>query len=248
MKEYNFDVETTTKALVEWIREWFENNGKGCNAVIGLSGGKDSSITAALCCEALGKDRVIGVLMPNGEQRDIDDAFKIAKHLGIRHYVCNINEAFKGILRQMPEDIEVSKQTTINLPPRLRMCMLYAISQSVNGRVANTCNYSEDYVGYSTKYGDAAGDFAPLGALTVHEVRAIGRYLNVPIDLVEKAPSDGLSGKTDEDNLGFTYKELDDFIRMGIVTNEEHIRLIEEKHRRNLFKLKPIEFFKYPIE
>ncbi len=241
-----FAVEKITKALVEWIRDWFENNGKGCNAVIGISGGKDSSVVAALCVEALGKDRVIGVLMPNGEQADIDCSQALVKYLGIPNYVCNIKNSVDGVLKSLEESgVEITKQTRVNLPPRIRMATLYALSQSMNGRVANTCNYSEDYVGYSTRYGDMAGDFSPLGKLTVKEVKAIGRYLNLPEFLVEKVPSDGLSGKTDEDNLGFTYAELDKYIRTGVCENAETKAKIDRLHKINDFKLKPIPTFEY---
>jgi len=211
---YQFNAKEMTERCVQWIRDWFEVNGKGCNAVLGVSGGKDSSIVAALCVEALGKDRVIGVMMPCGVQADIDMAQKLVDHLGIKSYVINIESAMKGILDEM-KDIEVSNQTIINLPPRLRMAAVYAVSQSMNGRVANTCNLSEDWVGYSTRYGDSVGDFSPLSRLTVTEVKEMGRVLGLPEELVEKVPIDGLSDKTDEDNLGFTYEMLDKYIREG---------------------------------
>ena len=205
-----FDAKQVKDQVVKWIRDWFEANGKGCNAVIGISGGKDSSTVAALCVEALGRDRVIGVTMPNGVQKDISDSMKLINHLGIRHFNVNIADTYQALMATIqeqfaPDGIEISRQTIINMPPRLRMTALYAISQSMNGRVANTCNLSEDWVGYSTRYGDAAGDCAPLGGLTVAEVIAIGKELGLPTELVEKTPSDGLSGKSDEDNLGFTY-------------------------------------------
>lgn len=241
-----FNAEKTTNEAVQWIRDWFECNGKGCNAVVGISGGKDSSIVAALCVQALGKDRVIGVLMPNGEQSDIDCAQKLVAHLGIENYTCNIKKAVDGVLESLLESgVEVSRQTTVNLPPRIRMATLYALSQSRNGRVANTCNLSEDWVGYSTRYGDAAGDFSPLGKLTVEEVKAIGKYLGLPIDLVEKVPSDGLSGKTDEDNLGFTYAVLDRYIRTGVCEDERTKARIDRLHTLNEFKLKPIPCYEY---
>lgn len=221
---------------VQWIRDFFEENGKGCNAVVGISGGKDSSIVAGMCVEALGKDRVIGVLMPNGEQSDIEYAYLLVNHLGIKHYVVNIKDAVDGLLKALP-DIEISKQTITNLPPRIRMSTLYAIAQSNNGRVANTCNLSEDWVGYSTRYGDAAGDFSPLSHITVTELKEIGKLLNLPLELVNKVPTDGLCGKTDEDNLGFTYAVLDRYIRTGEIDNEETKKLIDKKHIANLFKL-----------
>ena len=241
-----FQVEKTTEALILWIRDWFERNGKDCKAVIGISGGKDSSVVASLCVEALGKERVVGVLMPNGEQPDIDCSMQLVQHLDIPYYVCNIRQAVQGVLNSMHEaGIEPSRQTLINLPPRIRMSTLYALSQAVNGRVANTCNLSEDYVGYSTRYGDMAGDFSPLGKLTVQEVKAIGRYLKLPENLVEKVPSDGLTSRTDEDNLGFTYKALDRYIREGVCEDEQTKQRIEYLHKANLFKLQPLPSFPY---
>ena len=227
---------------VAWIRKFFEENGRGCNAVIGISGGKDSSVVAALCAEALGKDRVVGVLMPCGEQKDIDMAELLVSHLGIRSYTVNIKDAVEAIRREIP--IELSDQSRINLPPRVRMATLYAVSQSVNGRVANTCNLSEDWVGYSTRYGDAAGDFSPCSGLTVAEVKEIGGLLGLPAVLVDKVPSDGLCGKTDEDNLGFTYAELDRYIRTGEMPEGEKKDRIDRLHKRNLFKLQLMPAFK----
>ena len=232
-----FDVKKVTEECVQWIRDFFDNNGQGCNAVIGVSGGKDSSVVAALCVEALGKDRVIGVLMPNGEQQDIDMAKLLVKHLGIKSYEVNVKEAIDGVKNAISGELELSNQSVVNLPPRIRMATLYAVSQSCNGRVANTCNLSEDWVGYSTRYGDSVGDFSPCSMLTVAEVKAVGRELGLPEVLVEKVPIDGLCGKTDEDNLGFTYAELDRYIREGVIDNEEHKALIDKKHAANLFKL-----------
>lgn len=242
----NFNAEQAAKDAVQWIRDWFEQNGKGCNAVVGISGGKDSSIVAALCAEALGKERVIGVLMPNGEQPDIDCSKQLVAYLGISYYVCNVQAGVNGVLQALQDaGVEVSRQTTVNLPPRIRMSTLYALSQSNNGRVANTCNLSEDWVGYSTRYGDAAGDFAPLGKLTVQEVKAIGRYLGLPENLIEKVPSDGLTDRTDEDNLGFTYAVLDKYIRTGVCEDENTKARIDRLHALNEFKLKPIPCFEY---
>lgn len=234
-----FNVEAATEGLIKWIQDWFEKNGNGCNAVIGISGGKDSTVCAGLLVKALGKDRVIGVLMPNGEQSDINDSHRVVNFLDIKYYTINIEEAYDSILRYMSfhNDLNVTKQTTENLPPRLRMSALYAVSQSVNGRVCNTCNMSEDWVGYSTRYGDSVGDFSPLSNYTVAEVKEIGHYLGLPADLVDKVPADGLCGKSDEDNLGFTYQELDDYIRYGILPLPSKKEIIDHKHERNMFKL-----------
>jgi NAD+ synthase len=236
-----FDVKTVTQEVVEWIRNWFEQNGKGCNAVIGISGGKDSSVVAALCVEALGRDRVIGVLMPDGVQSDIQDAKDLVEFLGIRHYICNIKDATAGTLKALAEcGLEPGEQARINLPPRIRMSTLYAVSQTLNGRVANTCNLSEDWVGYSTRYGDSAGDFSPLAKLTVREVKEIGKHLGLPVCLVDKVPSDGLSGKSDEDKLGFTYATLDRYIREGVCEDAETKARIDRLNVINAFKLQVI--------
>lgn len=236
-----FDALKVKNDCVSWIRDFFEHNGNDCNAVIGISGGKDSSIAAALCVEALGKDRVIGVLMPNGEQSDIDMAQLLVKTLDIKHYIVNISDAVTSLKAAIP--LELSTQSITNLPPRIRMSTLYAISQSHNGRVVNTCNLSEDYVGYSTRYGDAAGDFSPLSHLTVTEVKEIGRLLNLPDVLVDKVPTDGLCGKTDEDNLGFLYSELDRYIRTGVIEDQVKKERIDRLHKLNLFKLELMPAF-----
>ncbi len=237
------DVKRITDECILWIRDFFEKNGNGCNAVVGISGGKDSSVVAALCVEALGADRVIGVLMPNGVQHDIDCAQKLVEHLKIKHYTVNIKETVDALKSSLPSDLALTEQTVNNIPPRVRMTTLYAISQSVNGRVANTCNLSEDWVGYSTRYGDSVGDFSPLSLLTVQEVKAIGHHLGLPYDLVEKTPIDGLCGKTDEDNLGFTYAELDRYIRTGEIDDPVKKELIDRKHNANLFKLSLMPIF-----
>lgn len=239
-----FDAEKVKNECVEWIRDFFEKNGRGCNAIVGISGGKDSSIAAALCVEALGCDRVIGVLMPQGEQHDIDMAYLLVNHLGIKHYEINIKDAVDGVLNSMPDDFEITAQTRQNLPARIRMTTLYAVSQSNNGRVCNTCNLSEDWVGYSTRYGDAAGDFSPLSFITVTELKQIGHLIGLPAELVEKTPIDGLCGKTDEENLGFTYAELDRYIRTGVIEDQSKKEIIDTKHRNNLFKLEFMPCFK----
>ena len=228
---------------VHWIRKFFEENGKGCNAVVGISGGKDSSVVAALCVEALGKDKVIGVLMPSGKQEDIDCSYKLVKHLGIKHFEINVKDSIDALKKSIREQIELSVQSVTDMPPRIRMTTLYAVSQCLNGRVANTCNLSEDYVGYATRYGDGAGDFAPISKLTVQEVKEIGRVLGLPDELVNKTPIDGLCGKTDEDNLGFTYAVLDKYIRTGEIEDKTVKEKIDRLNRLNSFKVKYMPVF-----
>ncbi len=241
-----FDAKKVKEELVLWIKNWFKENGDGCKGVLGISGGKDSSVTAALLVEALGKENVVGVMMPNGEQFDIDVSIALAKHLGIKAVTVNIKDSFSGLVSQLENSgIELSRQAEINLAPRLRMAAVYAVSQSVNGRVANTCNLSEDWVGYATRYGDGAGDFSPLSKLTVQEVKALGRELGLPEMFVEKVPIDGLCGKTDEDNLGFTYAVLDKYIRTGVCEDEKIKEKIDRMHKANLFKLQLMPVFPY---
>lgn len=239
----NFNAVEVKDKCVEWIRNFFQENGSDCNAIVGISGGKDSSVVAALCVEALGRDRVIGVLMPCGEQADIDMARKLVNVLNIRSVEINIGDAVNGVLNAIPTEITVTEQTKTNLPPRIRMATLYAVSQSMNGRVANTCNLSEDWVGYSTRYGDSAGDFSPLSRLTVTEVKAVGRVLKLPDELVDKVPIDGLCGKTDEENLGFTYEMLDKYIREGVLPEPDIKEKIDSMHKKNLFKLELMPCF-----
>lgn len=250
-----FNAKKVKDDLVQWIREWFEENGPECNAVIGISGGKDSSVVAALCVEALGKDRVVGVMMPQGYQPDIGSSIKLIEYLGISYVTADISYAVDDVLQNIDvfndaktkkyRLIELSDQTAVNLPPRIRMATLYAISQSVNGRVSNNCNLSEDWVGYSTRWGDSVGDFSPLSQLTVTEVKAVGYELGLPAELIEKVPSDGLCGKTDEDNLGFTYEVLDRYIRTGVCEDPVTKERIDRLHKKNLFKMRPIPSFNY---
>lgn len=243
-RDYTFDVEKVTKDCILWIKNWFEKNGPGCNAVIGISGGKDSTIVTKLCVEALGADRVIGVMMPNGVQKDISDSIRVCKLLGIKNYTINIEDAVNSTLNQMKEcGIEISEQTRTNLPARIRMSTLYAVSQSNNGRVSNNCNKSEDTMGYSTRYGDAAGDFSPLSELTTIEIVAIGDYLGLPYDLVHKTPIDGLNTNadgsyvTDEQSMGVSYDDIHKYVRMRNELSQETIDYISGREKKNLFKL-----------
>ncbi|MGM9814430.1 MAG: NAD(+) synthase [Candidatus Enteromonas sp.] len=234
----------TKEELIRWIKDYFDVNGPACTAVIGISGGKDSSICAALLAEALGTDRVIGVLMPNGVQADIEDSKEVVRCLGIRHAEVNIVKAYDGMISSL-KDINLSRDALINIPPRLRMATLYAVAQSLKegGRVCNTCNRSEDYIGYSTKFGDAAGDFSLLSSLLVEEVLQIGEETILPKHLIHKTPSDGLCGLSDEDKIGFTYKELDHYILTG-EASEETKKKIDRLHNMNLHKLLPMPSFK----
>jgi len=221
-----------TTDVIEWIKNYFKTT-NGRKAVIGISGGKDSTVVAALCAKALGAENVVGVLMPNGVQSDIADSELVVKTLGIESLVVNIQYAYMNLVNQINEN-HISSQAQINMPPRLRMTVLYGVAQNIGGRVANTCNLSEDTVGYSTLYGDSAGDFAPLARLTTEEIVAIGDDLGLPYELVHKTPSDGLCGKTDEDNLGCTYNEINELIRKGV--KGPNYDLIIKKYKANKFK------------
>lgn len=242
----NFNAKETLERLTAWVRTYFEENASPTTkAVIGISGGKDSSVAAAVCARALGPDRVLGVLMPQGEQSDISYSHLLVKTLGLPSVTVNIGSTVDAFFAEFQKHMELSNQAKVNTPARVRMTTLYAVAACVGGRVVNTCNLSEDWVGYSTKFGDAAGDFSPLSALTVREVKAIGKELGLPRELIEKTPSDGLSGKTDEDNLGFTYADLDRYIRgEDDLSGKPDVKAkIDRLHAMNLHKLLPMPKF-----
>lgn len=238
-----FDAKQQLPGLIDWMRQKMKEC-YGKTAVVGISGGKDSSVVAALCVEAYGRENVVGVLMPNGVQPDIDYSNGIVEFLGIRHYVFNIHGGTAGILDEMERvGIEASRQTRVNLPSRMRMATLYAIAQSVDGGIViNTSNLSEDWVGYCTIYGDSAGAFSPLGMYTTEEVIALGGQLGIPEHFLIKPPSDGLTGLTDEDNLGFTYHAVNEYIRKGIADPEIQ-KQIDAKHRSSRFKFETIPVY-----
>ena len=233
-----------SEKIVAWIQRYFEENGKGCKAVIGISGGTDSSVCAALLAKALGKENVIGVMMPNGHQHDIDVSKELIAFLGIPSYCINIEAPVKALAKDIGEALNANPNENpiyyTNTPARVRMTILYGISAMVGGRVANTCNLSEDYVGYSTKFGDAAGDFSPLSDITKTEVKQIGRELGLPAKFVEKIPEDGMSGVSDETKLGFTYAVLDRYIRTGEIDDLEVKTKIDRLHKMNLHKILPM--------
>ena len=239
-----FNAKQQLPGLLDWMRAQMKACG-GKTAVIGISGGKDSSVTAALSVAAYGRENVVGVLMPDGVQPDIDYSNGLVDVLNIRHYTFNIHGGTSGILDEMARvGIDASRQTKVNLPSRIRMATLYAIAQSEEGGIViNTSNLSEDWVGYSTKYGDAAGDFSPLSHLLVHEVRQIGHALGLPGSLVDKTPSDGLSGSTDEERLGFTYAVLDRYVLTGECPDEAVRARIDRLHALNLHKLRLMPSF-----
>jgi len=229
------DYKKLTENCIAWIQDWFEKNAPEANAVVGMSGGKDSTVVAALCARALGPQRVIGVAMPSGSQ-SINEADEICKYLGIRYIALNIGD-IEASFRALDTGKEWTKQSVLNIPPRIRMTVLYAVGQTYNGMVANTCNLSEDYIGYATLYGDASGSFSPVSRLTVQEVIAIGKELGIPVKWVEKTPDDGLPGSCpDEAKFGFTYKTLDKYIREGICEDPQTKEKIDRMHERNKFK------------
>lgn len=227
-------MKTLTRNVVNWTKAILEKN-RQTKVVIGISGGKDSSVVAAICAKAIGPENVIGVMMPNGEQKDIADSQSLIAHLGIKSTTVNIGNAFNDLCNAINLGVELSYDTKTNLPARLRMSTLYAVAQTVGGFVANTCNLSEDTVGYATLYGDNAGSFAPISKLTTEEVMEIGDDLGLPFELVHKVPIDGLQPKTDEDKLGFTYHEVNELIRKGI--KGPHFDKIMDMYRKNKFKL-----------
>ena len=234
------DAEKEVQHIVDEIKHYFVKNGnENTKAVIGISGGKDSTIAAALLVRALGPERVVGVMMPNGEQADLHEAKKVCQILGIRGYIMNIGFTYTDLIDDFVNHtgLPVNDQIITNAPARLRMNVLYMVAAAVGGRVINTGNASELYVGYTTKYGDLAGDFAILRNYYVRDVYAIGDVLTeLPAHLVHKTPGDGMSGKTDEDNMGFTYEVLDAYLLDKVSPNCDTLYRIEERHNRNIHK------------
>lgn len=242
IKDYKAEV----KHIKDWIVSYFCRNGNADTmAVIGISGGKDSTVVAYLCAAALGPDRVVGIKMPNGEQHDIDCADAVIKNLGIMDYQINIKSMcdafYNEIYTILDKDGELSapqiKSIEYNLPPRMRMSVLYAVAGAIGGFVANTSNLSERYIGWSTKWGDGAGDFAPLADYTVEEVINIGRELDVPAELLFKEPEDGLTGKSDEEAIGVEYALIDQYIRGEKPDDYKACRIIYKRNEANLHKM-----------
>ena len=242
--EYNFDVEKNVERIKEFIKDYFVNNATpDTKAVIGISGGKDSTIAAKLLVDALGKHRVIGVMMPQDVQRDIDDSRKVCELLDITACEIDIGPACAALYRSIDEAYDYDHTTvtnipaiTTNTPSRIRMTTLYAVAATIGGRVCNTGNASEAFVGYTTKYGDLAGDFALLKNFTVSEIFEIGDYLGLPYDLVHKTPSDGMSGKSDEENTGVPYRVIDDYLMYGIYPDQFYYEKMMAAYNRNIHK------------
>ena len=242
--DYKFNPAEAYEIISKEWKAWADKVG-ATKWVLGISGGKDSTVVAALTQRIFGADRVIGVLMPNGVQDDIQDSKDICTHLGIRNYIVNIGFAYRNLLNEISVELEwgslgyeeaPSYDTRCNLPPRLRMATLYAIAQTEKAMVLNTSNLSEMMVGYETLWGDNTGSYAPIQGLTATEVVFLGDWLKLPFHLTHKVPMDGLQEKTDEDKLGFSYGDLDVYIREG--TCEKRVKaLIDEKHRQAKFKL-----------
>lgn len=234
-----FDPIKAIDGIIKFTKEYVP---EGVNVVIGMSGGKDSTITAALLEKALGKDRIIGVAMPDKGQ-GINDADKICDYLGIKYVCIPIGETVKALTRDTSIGINktLSVQAVQNIPPRVRMTTLYAVAQCYNAFVVNTCNLCEDYVGYATVNGDAAGSFSLLADLTVDEILRIGHTLGLPDEWVNKVPDDGLPHSSpDEKKLGFTYHQLSDYIRRISIPSAKIVERIESLHYKNMFKLKPM--------
>lgn len=234
---------------IDWIREYFRLNGYNSMAVVGISGGIDSAVVAAMCVKALGKERVLGILMPNGVQSDIEVAKEVCDTLEINYYVANIAEAVEGIYNQLHSDKDyLGPVVMYNTPARIRMTMLYAYAAMVRGRVANTCNLSESYVGYDTKWGDNAGDFAPLQEFTKTEIYEMAALLPLPQSVLNAIPNDGMCGVSDEERFGFTYATLDKFIRGGANLSYEEHKRITEMHSAARHKLTAVNLPHYSME
>ena len=246
MKDYRFNAEASRDKLVRAIRDLADAQGFR-RVVIGISGGKDSTVTAALCARALGANNVYGVMLPDGEQKDLSDSERVCEALGINRRLINIgpmHEALKEATDQFRETaasgefgVPYSRQSDINVGPRLRMTVLRYIAQALDARLAGTGNLSEATVGYCTKDGDTSCDFSVLGSLTSVEVVKVGLTMEeLPRDLVEKTPTDGLSGKSDEDNLGLRYADIHSYIRKGTCGDAATDDRIRAKEQANMHK------------
>lgn len=255
-----FDPKKATEEIVDAIKGWFyEEMGQPKGIVIGLSGGKDSAVAAALCCRAIGSDKVLGVIMPDLKRNiydvyrpvkeedytdDMNDALCLVKELGVETKIVPIGDIVSVYKSEMLNVFEILDIATVNnIKARIRMMILYAFAQEKHMRVCCTSNASEIYLGYSTKYGDFAGDFAPLSHLTKTQVVEVGRYLGLPEHLIEKTPSDGMCGKTDEDAFGFTYMDLDFYLTNGSHPDKSIVNKIESRHNKNLHKSLPMLHF-----
>lgn len=244
MKEFN--VEKETKNVIEFIRDYYKKNNLG-GAIIGISGGKDSAVVAALFTKALGKENVIGVTMPcHSNKNDKTDARLISDYYGfemINFDITGVFDSFKEELNNLGnfKDDEI-KNSDINLKPRLRMSTLYylaALYSAIKGKtylVAGTSNKCELYVGYFTKGGDSVHDISPIADFTVDEVIKIGEYLKVPEKVLYKAPNDGLSNQTDEDKLGVKYKEIASYIDDENSVDEKTKEKIKRLHNASKHK------------
>lgn len=244
MGDYKFNAKQVKEDLVKWLREYYDNNGNPLNAVVGCSGGKDSTVVLAALVEAIGPNRVYAVLMPNGTQSDIEDSYKVCEFLGLKPHLVPITDGYFGILSSVTDKFNPTKQAEINLAPVLRMATLKFVSQCVNGRFTCNANLSERYLGWFTISGDDQGSVMPLANLTVTEVIAVGKELGLPDWMVEKRPSDGLCGETDESKMQISYAKLDHYIRTGEIDDLEMKERIDKRHLANQFKLNPMPSFK----
>ena len=238
-RDFDFRIEEQILEINHFIKDYFVKNGTpDTKAVIGISGGKDSTVAAALLVQALGADRVVGVMMPQGYQGDLDDARKVCEVLGIQNFVINIEPTCSELFKSFTGNtkLPLNNQINTNAPARIRMNILYMVAAAVGGRVCNTGNASEAFIGYTTKYGDLAGDFALLKHLTVTEIYKIGDALNLPYELVHKAPADGMSGLTDEDNTGIPYQAIDDYLLYGEYPEQKIYEKMIAAHKRNIHK------------
>ena len=230
-----------TQKVVDWTGDFFKTVGK-TDAVLGISGGKDSSVVAAICAAALGKEHVHGVLLPCGIQKDISCSYQLVDHLGISYDVQDIETLVNESLALVP-GADKSYDAKTNAPARIRMNQIMVTAQTHGWLMANTGNRSENIISWMTLFGDHAGSFAPLDMLTTEEVIEIGDDLGLPYELTHKVPIDGLQPLSDEEKLGFPYKELSDLIRKGI--RGEHYDLIMQKFYANKFKLEMIKIQKF---
>lgn len=242
------DIKKEVEEITKWIKNYVEKS-KTEGVVIGNSGGKDCAVVIALAQKALGKEKVLTVAMPcNSIKKDLEDAKLLADTFGVQLLELDLTNTYQTLEKEIdkiikPKEEWRQREAKVNAKPRLRMTTLYYIAQNLNYLVIGTGNKCEAVVGYTTKWGDSAHDFNPIGEFTVDEVLQIGKFLGVPDKIINKAPNDGLGGLTDEEELGVTYKQIAEYIETG-KTEEKALQIIIKKEQVSLHKRKPIPVYK----
>lgn len=244
-------LEQEAENAIRWIKQYVEKTGaKGI--VVGNSGGKDSATVIGMATKAIGKERVVAISMPCYSNRDdFEDAKLVADTFGVKFLTVDLSNCYEEMEREIKSELskieikELSKEATINIKPRLRMTTLYGIAQTLGYLVIGTGNLCEAMVGYTTKWGDSASDFNPIGNFTVEEVLEIGKYIGVPEKILKKAPNDGLGGQTDEEKMGITYHQIAEMIETGDTEDKLAKQKILKKCQYSKHKREPIPVYSF---